>query len=114
MRELISGPTPGQPNPASPGGTPNNAEVFGDNYVRSFLTTAHGTGIPIVVNTAGVADGSAFGPGYVARYVQGGSAYTVGEGNNWKQGADWLTDPANEMLWGRDLDRIIQKCKCNR
>ena len=114
MKELTNSPTPGTPQPATPTGTLNNARVpgFGDNLVRSFLTTAQGSGMPIVVNTAGVGDGSAFGPGYVARYVQNGRAYTKGEGTSGYQSVGPLSDYANERLWGKDLERIIDKCKC--
>jgi RHS repeat-associated protein len=116
MRELTQRPTPGKPNPASPGGTKNNAVPpyypF-NNSVKSYTTNGYGSGIPIVVNTAGVDDGSAFGPGYVARYVEDGYAYTKGEGTSTQQGlgpSDW----ANEQLWGKDLERIIEKCKCQK
>lgn len=115
MKELTNSPTPGIPNAASPQGTPNNArtyDVFGDNLVKSYLTPAHGSGMPIVVNTAGVGDGSDFGPGYVARYVQGGRAYTKGEGTSMFQSIGPLSNRENEKLWGKDLERIIKKCKC--
>ena len=114
-RELTNNPTPGVPSPATPGGTRNNAVAPRfpvDNYVTSFRTTAHGSGIPIVVNTAGIGDGSFFGPGYVARYTQDGRAYTKGEGTSGWQSIGPLSDSENEKLWGRDLERIIKKCKC--
>ena len=115
MQELINNPTPGVPRAATPGGTSNNAQVpgFSNNPVMSYLTTDPSSGIPIVVNTAGVGDGSAFGPGYVARYVQGGYAYTKGEGTNFSQSVDPVTDFFNQyIVWGRDLERMIEKCRC--
>ena len=84
-----------------------------NNPVTSFLTTTHGFGgIPVVVNTAGVGDGSAFGPGYVARYVLNGRVYTVGEGTGWEQSFDGFSDTMNEWVWGDDMEEIIAKCKC--
>lgn len=111
---LTNEPTllPGGPKRASPDGTLNNAKVGVNNLVKSYQTTAHGSGIPIVVNVAGVGDGSVFGPGYVARYVQGVRVYTKGEGTSGWQSIGSLSDWMNEKIWGEDLERIIQKCKC--
>lgn len=78
---LINNPTPGSPSPATPNGTPNNATIAGlNNPVTSYLTMDVNTGAPLVVNITG--PGSLFGAGYVARYVNGGAARTVGEGTN--------------------------------
>jgi uncharacterized protein RhaS with RHS repeats len=116
---LINNPTPGVPLPATLQGTPNNAVVLGmNNYVTSYLTVDVTSGSAIVVNIAGTGAGAAFGPGYVARYVSGGQAYTSGEGRNWKQspavtGSAFQT-LANEALWGQQMNKIISECGCPR
>jgi hypothetical protein len=115
MQELSKNPTPGAPSAASPGGTSNNAKVwpFPNNPVKSYQTTSvDSSNIPVVVNTAGVGDGSVFGPGYVARYVQGGRVYTRGEGTSGWQSFGSASDFMNEQIWGEQLDRIVEKCKC--
>jgi hypothetical protein len=70
----------------------------------------------IAVNTAGTNDGSAFGPGYVARYVKDGVAHTTGEGLDWKQApaltGKTLQDLGNQAVWGSQLSELIKKCKC--
>jgi RHS repeat-associated protein len=116
MQGLINSPTPGNANPATADGTANNAVVpfFPlPNIVTSYLTTDVNTGAPLVVNLTG--PGSAYGPGYVARYVGGGNAVTVGEGLNPIQ-APLLTSPflqylADEALWGGQMSNIIKKAK---
>ena len=128
FRKLVEQPTPGRPSPATPGGTVNDATVTGleFNPVTSYLTQGLRTGIPLVVNMAGVGGGTyigtgsgpLWGPGYVARYVLDGRAYTVGEGTNWKQSpnltGDWFQDFGNKGVWGLDLERKIKDCKCER
>jgi len=115
MQSIINNPTPGNPNPASPDGTANNAPVpfFGDNPVTSWLTTDLNTGLPLVVNITGPS--SAFSPGYVARQVVNGVAHTYGEGlNGWQSPAvtaGWVQDIANELLWGRQMSGFINKAK---
>jgi hypothetical protein len=118
---LINNPTPGNTSPATPNGTPNNAVVpflpF-DNLVTSYLTMDVNTGAPLVVNMTG--PGSLFGAGYVARYVNGGKAYTIGEGTNAIQSPLVLSGlvqyAADEALWGRQMSSIISgaksKCGC--
>ena len=119
LSALINNPTPGVPSPATPQGTPNNALVLGmNNYVTSYLTADVTSGSTIVVNIAGTGTGAAFGPGYVARYVSGGQAYTAGEGRNWKQspavtGSAFQT-LANEALWGQQMSQTISQCGCPR
>lgn len=77
------------------------------------------TGAALVVNLTG--PGSLFGPGYVARYVINGMAYSVGEGANWMQAQaiplnDALQWGADEYLWGRQMSQIIaaskSRCGC--
>jgi RHS repeat-associated protein len=117
LQSLINNPTPGNPSPATPGGTPNYAPVpfFGDNPVTSWLTTDLNTGLPLVINITG--PGSAFSPGYVAREVVNGVAHTYGEGlNPWQSPAataGWIQDIANELLWGRQLSGFIKKAEQN-
>ena len=111
-RKLAERPTSGLSSPAMPGDTANNARVFGDNFVTSYTTSNHTTGGGIVVNTAGVNDGSAFCPGYVARYVNNGMVHTVGEGINPTQAISAADLAAEHLVWGPDLERIINECKC--
>jgi RHS repeat-associated protein len=120
MQGLIDNPTPGNPSPATPGGTANNARVFGqDNPVTSYLTQDLRTGAPLVVNITG--PGSLFPHGYVARTVTDGIAHTYGEGLNWKQSPaqtfQWVQDLGNNYVWGQQMDDIIgnaggSKCSC--
>ena len=65
FRKLVEEPTPGQPKAATPEGTPNDATVTGFDYnpVTSYLTQRHGSGAPLIVNIAGVGNGTYFGPG---------------------------------------------------
>jgi hypothetical protein len=115
MQSIISSPTPGNPNPASPNGTANNAPVpfFGNNPVESYLTTDLNTGLPLVVNITG--PNSAFSPGYVAREVVNGVAHTYGEGlNPWQSptvSAGWWQDFWNQVVWGRQMSNFIEKAK---
>lgn len=118
---LINNPTPGNSSPASESGILNNAVVpfFPlNNLVKSYLTTDLNTGAPLVVNMTG--PGSLFGPGYVARFVQNGTAHTVGEGLSPLQStipispfplAQLIQDAANEALWGRQMSKIIGSAK---
>jgi len=114
--ELYPTPIRGAPARATSEGTWNNAQayIFNENFVTSYSTTAIGSGIPIVVNTAGLHDGSSFGPGYVAWYVANGRAYVKGEGTNFIQGWDWLTNKASQGLWGSQLEKFIRECKCSK
>ncbi|MFC3652279.1 RHS repeat-associated core domain-containing protein [Dyella humi] len=129
MQGLINNPTPpaGNPQPATPGGTPNNAAVpliAPINPVTSYLTTDLNTGAPVVVNITGPS--SVFGPGYVARTVTDGVAHTYGEGEAPIQGDMGSAGPnpamtlgnyvGNELVWGNQMNQIIanakQKCGC--
>lgn len=122
LQELLLAPTPGQSNGTSSGGTRNNAEVGGvPNFVTSYATRDVDTGNGLAVNTAGTNDGSLFGPGYVARYVSGGSVHTSGEGLNWRQAPWVLGGPvigplvqwgANEAVWGDQMRDIVERCSC--
>jgi RHS repeat-associated protein len=121
---LIDNPTPpaGNPQPATPGGTPNNAAVPGVapvNPVTSYLTSDLNTGAAIVVNVTG--PHSVFGPGYVARTVTDGIAHTYGEGEAWSQSDMGMDGPnpfmdlgnwaVDEAVWGEQMDQIIAKAK---
>jgi RHS repeat-associated protein len=127
MQGLINNPTPafGNPQPATPGGTPNNAAVpvvAPNNPVTSYVTNDLNTGAPIVVNITG--SGSVFGPGYVARTVTDGTAHTYGEGDNPQQSSmglplfggpiNWAV---NQAVWGSQMSQIIanskQQCGCS-
>jgi hypothetical protein len=85
------------------------------NPVTSYLTTDLNTGSPLVVNLTG--PGSLFGPGYVARGVRNGVAYTVGEGLNPLQSPlflpSYVQDVADEGLWGVQMSSIIGRAKSN-
>ena len=117
MQKIIENPTPGDPSPATPDGTSNNASVpivAPRNPVTSHLTTDLFTGNSIVVNMSGA--NSAFRSGYVARGVSNGRAFTRGEGTNWKQSPNiWgeiTQDTANNLLWGNQLRQFIDECSC--
>ena len=132
MREIIKVPTPGNPDPATPEGTPNNAYLVDermDNQVTTYLTKDLVTGEPVVVNTAGSGpdDESFFGPGYTARYVRDGRVYTVGEGtspiqSNYVTGlpfgiwgpvlGDAIQTAGNEYVWGGLMEEHIEACLC--
>ena len=121
FKEIANNPTPGNSSAASRNGTTNNAEVMPGwtNIVTSYLTNDLATGMQIEVNMAGRNDGSAFGPGYVARYIKAGVVHTTGEGVNWKQQAPTLSaktlqNLGNQGVWGRQLTKFIEKCKCKR
>jgi hypothetical protein len=119
FQKIANSPTPGKPNPATPEGTPNNAVVLGiDNLVASYLTNDTVTGAPVEVNIAGTDDGSLFGPGYVARWVTGTQSHTAGEGLNWKQSpsltGQGFQNAANNEIWGDQLSRFIEECKCKK
>ena len=119
FRKLVEAPTPSSnPMPALPDGQRNNAPaLFWDvNIVTSYLTRDASSGMPIVVNAAGRNDGSAFGPGYVARWVENGKVYTGGEGLDWWQSPNAFgqksQDFGNWYIWNRDLQRKIDECLC--
>ena len=125
INELKNNPTPDpESNPASLFGTLNNARVDQfpftgrDNFVLSYVTQDLNNGNTVVVNTAGSGDGSLFGPGYVARYIQNGVVHTAGEGMDPAQ-SGWFTTPfmqnwGNENVWGSQMDKIIKKCTCGK
>ncbi|HEX5739074.1 MAG TPA: RHS repeat-associated core domain-containing protein, partial [Hydrogenophaga sp.] len=77
LDKIRNNPTPGNPNPATPDGTSNNAVVPGitdSNWVTSYATTDLNTGGQVIVNVTGPR--SRFGPGYVARVVTNGVVHT--------------------------------------
>ncbi|RTL16167.1 MAG: RHS repeat-associated core domain-containing protein, partial [Burkholderiales bacterium] len=118
LDKIKNNPTPGNPNPATPNGTPNNAVVPGVapvNIVTSYLTTDLRTGSQVVVNVTGPR--SAFGPGYVARYVSNGIAHTVGEGTHPIQSflvPSMVRTAANELLWGKQMKKFVDECICKK
>jgi len=113
MQKLIGSPTPGQANPATPGGTRNDAQVFGmSNWVTSYLTSDLNSRMPIVVNVAD--SGSAFPPGYVARTVSNGVAHTYGEGLAWEQAVPGPQGIGNWYYWKRQMQRFVEECQCKK
>jgi hypothetical protein len=122
MQGLVDNPTPGNPSPATPGGTLNNAPaaIFPDNPVTSYLTTDLNTGLPLVVNITG--PNSAFNPGYVAREVVNGVANTYGEGDSpWQSprlSGQWWQNFWDQRVWGQQMENLIkqaqQKCGCQQ
>jgi RHS repeat-associated protein len=114
--KIKNNPTPGNPNPATPSGTTNNAEVGGKaNWVTSFLTTDLKTGGQLVVNVTG--PGSAFGPGYVARGITNGIVHTYGEGTHAVQSflvPSMIRTIANELVWGRQMKSFVDECTCKK
>ena len=122
MQGLINTPTPGNPSPATPDGTLNNAQVLPgiDNWVLSYATNDIFNGQPLEVNLT-IGPASQFNPGYVVRTVSNGVAHAYGEGLNWQQspwtGGGYVGEWAgNELVWGRQLSNIIKKasCGCNK
>jgi len=120
MSGLINSPVPTgfyPASPATPDGTPNNAKIipFVENPVTSYLTHDLDTGNPIVVNLT--MRGSQFLPGYVARTVVNGVAYSYGEGlNAWQSPsatAHWIQNIGNEMVWGRQMSKLITEAQSN-
>jgi hypothetical protein len=77
-RALIDNPTLGNPEPATPGGTSNNAKVGFDNFVMPYLTNDSRTGQPLVVNIAGSEGlfGPVAGPSPMALRTPTGKAIT--------------------------------------
>jgi RHS repeat-associated protein len=116
FQALVDNPTPGDPKPATTGGTINNAVVlWQDNIVTSYVTKDLVTNESLEVNITGSV--GLFGPGYVVRYVQNGVAHTAGEGTNYKQSniaTKTLQRAANEALWGRQMSRLIEQCGCKK
>jgi RHS repeat-associated protein len=112
LDKLKNNPTPGTPEPATTGGTRNNAEVGGvPNWVTSYLTTDLRTGEQLVVNITG--PGSAFAPGYVVRTVTDGVVHTYGEGTNLVQSflnPSIVRATANELVWGRQMKKFVDEC----
>jgi RHS repeat-associated protein len=123
MNRILQTPTPtnwSPSNPATPGGTRNNARVWPrpNNWVTSYQTQDTKTGMPLEVNVTG--DGSQFEPGYVVRWISDGVAYTAGEGQSFWQSnkvfRQWVTDGMNEHFWGDQLADFISQsqnpCQC--
>jgi len=79
---VIANPTPGNDQPATPGGTLNEA-LPGGNMVRSYTSTDV-NGNTVVANVTVPGD-HALSPGIVSQYIIGGETSTsvivVGEGN---------------------------------
>ena len=113
MKKLIANPTPGNPRPATPNGTRNNAVVLDqNNWVTSYLTSNIDNGDPVVVN---VTDGkSLFSPGYTARTVSNGYVHTYGEGEAWSQAVPLLPGAGNWYYWKRQMERMVEECSCGK
>jgi hypothetical protein len=131
MQGMTNNPTPGNPSPATPGGTLNNATPSGiqslfdfvdlfssfgndsggynNSPVRSYLVN-NGT---VVVNVT--MPGHGLHPGYVARTINGSQVNNFGEGIGWLQG-----DTAESMgiagqfngVWNGQTNGIINSCEC--
>jgi RHS repeat-associated protein len=122
MQEFINHPTPSKnARPATPGGTKRNDASVPmlpvSNFVTTYLTTDLRNGNQVVVNMT--AAGSFFDPGYVARTVNNGIAHTYGEGLSPVQvdkieGGASVNWSINELVWGRQMQRVIDNCGCNR
>jgi hypothetical protein len=118
LDKIKNNPTPGNPSPATPEGTVNNASVdyvAPVNIVTSYLTTDLKTGNQLVVNVTGA--GSAFGPGYVARWVKDGVIHTSGEGTSWIQSPlvpASVRAIANELVWGKQMAKFVAECNCQK
>jgi RHS repeat-associated protein len=114
---LINDPTPGDASPATPEGTPNNAQFAPgpNNPVVSYVTTDLNTGATLVVNMTG--SRSLLRSGYVARLVSGGAVHTYGEGNSPLQSPFLLGkeigDAAAAMLWGNQTRNMLAQCQCS-
>jgi len=115
FRAMVNNPTPGSSSPASPNGTPNDAQIaLFSNPVTSYLTNDLVTGVPLVVNITG--SGSFLSPGYVARYVSRGVAITMGEGLSPIQSpiftGQTVQDLLAEGLWGSQMANFIAESRC--
>jgi len=118
LDKIKNNPTPGQPNPATPQGTLNNAVVPGitnSNWVTSYATTDLKTGGQVIVNVTGPR--SRFGPGYVAQVVTSGVVHTYGEGTSLTQSflvPSAIRALANEGVWGQRMKTFVDECTCKK
>src|SRR3569833_1032725 len=115
LQALINNPTPGTPNPAPAGGTPNAAVVVPgiSNPVLSYLTTNKNNNKP--QKNKNTKPNRQNTPKYVAREVIDGIAHTFGEGLNWAQ-SPVITGPlfqktTKKQIWGLQMSSIIKKAK---
>ena len=110
--QIIANPTPGVDQPATPGGTLNDAGVtpgtggLGDQ-VRSYVTT-DANGNTVVVNVT-VPGQHMLAPGIVSQYIIGGETSTsviaVGEGNGW---FSIPTAPIAEAVFQNKIERDVR------
>lgn len=127
MQGMINAPTPGSPNPASVGGTPNNAtpgpiqSLFNFvDFVSSFGADSGGynnspvvsyvmNGGSVVVNVTG--PGHPLHPGYVARGIGGQVVNNFGEGVGALQGPYSPVAGAINGVWNGQTGDIVCGCK---
>jgi len=118
LQALIANLAPGNPIfPASSGGTPNIAQVFGvDNPILSYVTTDLTTGNAMVVNVTNSTGG--FAPGYVARTVSNGGVHIYGEGLALVQSPLLFSPEVNFLLdqcvWRSQTNGAAERCGCGR
>jgi hypothetical protein len=82
-----------------------------DGDLNAFFPAATGMG---VVNLT--EPGSAFGPGYVLRYVANGVAHSTGENVSVAQSIFELDNIPAELVWGVQMTQLINNAKklsCN-
>jgi RHS repeat-associated protein len=137
MQGIINNPTPGTHNPASAGGTPNDATPsplsavadfidwlssfgndpggYNNNPVKSYVTSDQ-TGNTYEVNVT--QPGHPLFPGYVARGISGGVVHNYGEGAGALQGPYSPVANAINSVWNNQTQGIIngskQKCGCQQ
>jgi len=130
MTGIINSPTPGNPSPATPGGTPNNAtpttaQAGFDmvDYLSSFGGDAGGynnspvisyllNGGSVVVNVT--QPGHPLHTGYVVRTIAGSEVHNYGEGVGRLQA--WYSPVANFIngVWNGQTSGIINSYECSR
>ncbi|GKS92852.1 RHS repeat-associated core domain-containing protein [Acidovorax sp. SUPP2539] len=120
QKYLEQNPTPGSPQPATLGGTSNDASPswaawLTSSPVNSYLMTFNGA--PVVVNVT--TPSHPLHPGYVARTVTPSSVGNVV--NNFGEGIGWAQNPnlpgsdalINDIWYGLTR-QAVDACKCNK
>ena len=110
---IRNNPTPGSPNPATQGGTDNDATPdwmpsFVDSPVKSYATSHNGS--QVIVNVT--MTGHGLFPGYVARTVNGNVANNFGQGTNWKQNPNTPSSEWINNVWKGQMEEAIKACMC--
>lgn len=126
MRELANRPTPGNPSPATPGGTPNNAlpntvqSIYNAiDRISSFGNDPGGyNNAPVMSYTVGnsvvnvTLPGHPLFPGYVVRQANGNVVNNYGEGTAGVQSRYSPAAPSIRNVWDEVTRQAIDKCKC--